>query len=274
MDERQKMMLRKQEDLLFTQGCIWAVFILIVELLLFQIRDHYINFTTAEESLSRAEFILSAITWGRVGSAALMVVGLFWLAISLGKEKTSLFPPTILFSASFVLFAVCHGTMVYHDGGVELLLLLVPAWGGLGLVYFLYQIEFFISALFTSLGGIGLWLYRQTSLYDGDAEMSMKQMTFYIFINTALLLIIAGFLLVNKASKTKGTLVLKHKNITLISDTKDNSSLWLVGLSGVISFLAIAISMGLNSPSIATYCSFALLAWLFILLVYFTVKLM
>lgn len=275
MDERQKMLLRKQEDLLFTQGCIWAFFILILELFLFQVRDHYINFIVSNEGLSKAEFIESVLLGGRIACIGLVAVSILWLGVSLTSEKSKLFPPTILLSAALVIFGTCHGTLVYQAKGVELLLLLVPAWGGLGLVYFLYQIEFFISALFTSLGGIGLWLYRQISLYAGEAEeLSQAQMTFYVFVNTSLLFIIATFFLVNKATKTQGILPLKHKKITLISDTKDGSSLWLVGLSGVITFLSIAIAMGLGSPMVAYYATFALLGWLFILLVYFTVKLM
>lgn len=274
MDEREKILLRKAEDRRFTQGCIWVGFAVIVELLLFQIKQHYIDFTITEAGMAKADFYDGLLHSGRTLTMYLAMASLLWTVATLTSGKKPLFPCLVLLSGSLVFFATCHGTLVYGSKGVDLLLLLVPAWGGLGLVYFLYQVEFFISALFTSFGGVGLWLYRQTSLYTGEDALSLPQLTFYVVINSTLLLIIGGFYLINKAGETGGILTIKDRDITLISDTKDASSLWLVGLSGVISLFSLALSMGLGSPMVAYYCTFALLGWLFVLLVYFTVKLM
>lgn len=274
MDQREKLLLRQEEDRRFVQGCIWVVFIVIVELLLFQIQKHYIDFSITEAGMAKADFFDGLLHGGRTATLYLSMASLLWTGVTLLSGKKPLFPCLVLLSGSLVFLATCHGTLVYGAKGVEMLLLLVPAWGGLGLVYFLYQVEFFISALFTSFGGVGLWLYRQTSLYTGEDELSLAQMTFYVVVNGTLLLILGGFFVINKAGKTGGILTLGSRDITLISDTKDASSLWLVGLSGVISLGALALSMGLGSPMVAYYCTFALLGWLFVLLVYFTVKLM
>lgn len=272
--EKQQLIKRQQEDQQFNRGCICVGLAVLLELFLFQVKNYYFDFEVSSDGIARAEMIHSMLNGGRVFAGILMVVAVVWLA-SVLQGKKSLFPPVVLLSTGFITLACCQGVLVYGSKGLSLLLMLVPAWAGLGIVYFLYQVEFFISALFTSLGGIGLWLYRQVELYTGETEsLSAAQLTFYVFVNGTLLLIIGGFLMVNKAWKNNGVLVLKEKEITLVSDMKDASSLWLVGLSGVIAFFALALSMGLSSPGVAYYCTYALMGWLFVLLVYFTVKLM
>lgn len=274
MDERQKMLLRKQEDERFVQGCFCVAFAVILEMLLFQVDRHYINLVLTDEAIARAEFIFESLFTVRTFGGIAFFAGIAWLFSVILSGKGKLLYPCALIFAAFQVIACSHGIIVYRAKGLELLLLLVPAWAGLGLVYFLYQVEFFISALFTSLGGIGLWLYRQISLYAPGEELTLAQGTFYVFVNGTLILILAGFFCVNKAWKNQGVLALKKLNVTLISDVKDTSSLWLVGISGVLSFLAMALAMALSSPTVAYYCTYILLGWLFILLVYFTVKLM
>lgn len=275
MDEKQRALLRKQEDERFVQACVTVVIAAIFELFLFQIKNYYLTFMSNEQGIAKAEFFQNLLTNGRPISIALMVGAVIWAATMLNHEKGKFLYPCGLFSGAFVFLAICQGTLVYKAQGVQVLMLLVPAWAGLGLIYFLYQVEFFISATFTSLGGISLWLYRQITLYTGSEEgMSDAQLTFYVFVNVALLLVLTGFYLVNQAWKNQGVLSVKKRNLTLISDMKDTSSLWLVGLSGVITLLALAISMGLSSATVAYYCTFALLGWLFVLFVYFTVKML
>lgn len=273
--EKQKLQKRRHEDEQFLQGCICVVVAFVLELFLFQVKNHYFDFEITEEGIRRVETLQSMLGIARGMGILMMVAAMIWTFTLLQSGKGTLFYPSVLFSAGFVTLACGQGVLVYGEKGLDLLMFLVPAWAGLGLVYFLYQVEFFISATFTSLGGIGLWLYRQIDLYTGEGEgMSSAQVTFYVFVNMTLLVIIGGFLLVNKAWKNNGVLTLKKKEITLVSDMKDGSSLWLVGLSGVIAFFALALSMGLSSAGVAYYCTYGLIGWLFLLLVYFTVKMM
>lgn len=272
MDEKQKILLRKQEDARFAQGCVSVALGLLLEMYLFYVKDYYFNFNATAESLNRALFLEKTLSFSRYLGVFLLLAGFAFLAYTIFTEKGSILGGFSMMGCGFVLFACGHVALIYGEKGVSTLLFMVPAWVGLSLVYFLYQVEFFISALFTSLGGMSLWLFRQTSLYAGG-ELSARQLTFYTFTNISLLVILFGFYLVNKAWKTQGVLTVKKKKITLIADLKDGSSLWLVGLSGVLSFLALGVSMVFGS-GLAFYCTYALLGWIFILLVYFTVKLM
>lgn len=268
MDERQKILLRKKEDLRFVQGCWCVAFALVLELMLFQVRDYYFGMMG---TMARATLLLNMIEWGTYVGAVLAVAGLGWFLSACKTGKGDIFYPIALFFGGLVLFATCFGIDVYGLKGLNVLLFLVPAWAGLGLVFFLYQVEFFISAFFTGLGGVGLWLCGQVDPYEG--EFDDKRIVFYVFLTLAIVTLIGGFWLVNKAFQKEGILLLGKQELTVISDLKDNSSLWLVGLSGVISMVALAIAVTFGF-TVIYYCTMALLGWLFILLVYYTVKMM
>ncbi len=273
MDEKQKLLQRQQEDLRFLQA-VWCVGIaLVLEFLLFQIKDRYFNLLSTTEAVEVALFIQSCLNWSRVGGLWLTLGGICWLCYSLYNSTSNIFPQMCLIFGSMVLGATAHGIILYGSYGLNTLLMLVPAWAGLGLVYFLYQIEFFIAAFFTSLGGIGLWLYQQMPAVQGGTPLEPKQITFYIFSNLSLLVILGGFYLVNQAHRNEGKLQIRDRSYTLISDMKDGSSLWLVGLSGLVSLLSMALGMGLGH-TVAYYLIFGLMGWLFVLLIYFTVKMM
>lgn len=277
MDEQQKILLRRQEDLRFMQA-VWCVGIaLVLEFLLFQIKERYFNLLSTAEAVEMALFIDTAIRWTRTGALWVLLGSIIWLLYTIYASSNSIFPQMCLIFGSMVLGATAHGLLVYGEKGLNMLLMLVPAWAGLGLVFFLYQVEFFISALFTSLGGIGLWLYRQmmvTPVTESDyAQLSNTQTTFYVFLNLTLVVILGGFFLVNQAHRKDGVLTVRAQRFTLISDMKDGSSLWLVGLSGLVSFLSLALALGFGS-GLAYYMIFAMMGWLFVLLVYFTVKMM
>lgn len=269
MDEKEKLKLRKQEDLRFAQGC-WIVLVAgLLELFLFQVRDHVFGYT---EEWGRLDLINQLLAFAKPVGLLLLVAGILWAVSLCQSGKGDVFYPFAMAFGGMVLFSISYGIEVYGQKGGNILLYLVPAWAGLGLVFCLYQVEFFISAFFTGLGGVGLWLCGQTTLFEGG-EMTQMQGTFYVFLNLTLFTIIIGFYLVNKAFQNGGVLQVKNQELTLISDLKDNSSLWLVGLSGVISLLALAIAVTFGYIVIF-YCTFALLAWLFVLLVYYTVKMM
>ncbi len=269
MDEREKLLQRKKEDLQFIQGCVFVVLALILEVYLFQVRDYYFGLNGTWD---QAFLIQDIYEWGLWIGVFIFLIGILWAGFSILTGKGDMFYPISTFAVGFVLYATCYGITVYGEKGLNILLFLVPAWAGLGLIYCLYQVEFFISAFFTSLGGIGLWLSGQVELFAGGT-MHRKQLIFYVFLNATILIIIFGFYLVNKAFHHDGVVRIYKQELTLISDLKDNSSLWLVGLSGVLSLVTLAIAVTFGFQTIY-YCTILLMVWLFVLLVYYTVKLM
>lgn len=268
MDEREKLLQRKQEDIRFMQGCVFVTLALLLEFFLFQVQEKYYGLTG---TFDQAFFIEDMFHMGRWVGLALCLAGLCWLLYSIATGKGDIFYPIAFSAVGFVLSATCFGITIYGEKGVNILLFLVPAWAGLAVLFCLYQVEFFISAYFTSLGGVTLWLSGQTPL--DTAELDQKRLVFYLSLNASILLILGGFHLVNKAYSRGGRLRLGKQELTLISDMKDSSSLWLVGLSAVISLVAMgaAVTFGFQ---VIYVCTIVLLGWLFILLIYYTVKMM
>lgn len=271
MDERQKMLQRKKEDLRFVQGCICVVVAVLLEMFLFQVRDYYIPLVG---DIQKIAFIQDCIYFLFSTSRIVILAGIGWMIYSFSTGKHDIFYPIALFLGGLVLYAYCYGILYYGEKGVNILMFLVPAWCGLALIFFLYQVEFFLSAFFTGLAGVGLWLCGQTTLVsEAGQSLDKKQLTFYVFLNTTMVVIIGGFILINKAYRKGGILPIGKQELTLISDMKDSSSLWLVGLTGVISLvvLAVAVTFGYT---VIYFCTMALAGWLFVLLIYFTVKMM
>ena len=65
-------------------------------------------------------------------------------------------------AASGALLLCSQVILGFRDAGVRMLFWLVPAWAALALVYYLYQREFFLAALVSGLGVLGLWFVRHT----------------------------------------------------------------------------------------------------------------
>lgn len=81
------------------------------------------------------------------------------LCCASGKVKNWCF--RVVLTAAFGALAICaHVTLAFKGTGVRMLFLLVPAWAGLALVYYLYQKEFFLSAVAVGLSILGLWCVR------------------------------------------------------------------------------------------------------------------
>ncbi len=269
MDEKEKQLLRKQEDIRFMQGCVFVTLALILEFFLFQVKDKYYGLTG---TLNQAFLIEDMFHMGRWIGLGIFVLGLCYIVYSFVTGKGDVFYPFATTAVGFVLMASCFGISIYGAKGVGILLFLVPAWAGLAVVFCLYQVEFFISAYFTSLGGVTLWLCGQVD-FETMPLNDPKRLLYYLSLCSSILLILLGFYLVNKAYCNGGSTKVLRQELTLISDMKDSSSLWLLGLSAIISFLAIAVAVTFGFQVIY-YCTMALLAWLFILLIYYTVKMM
>ena len=130
-----------------------------------------------------------------------------------------------LAAVSTALYFCAQITLVFQESGVRMLFWLVPAWAALALVYYLYQREFFLSALVSGVGVLGLWFVR----HAGASSV-------YTIGAVAVSLVLAVMML------------------------------WM-------SLAAIAIAAFVGG-ALSYYLLYAMVAWLFALLVYYTVKMM
>lgn len=259
MDKNQKEELRRQEDIALGRSLMWVGGAIVLEMLMLLVNKYYINFYTTEESINLAMTIgtvLSVVRWvalaAAVGSAA-------WVYMQVKKKGGLKLPMAALLGSLAVLFCAAV-SLEYVDAGVRMLMLLIPGWAALALVYYLYQREFFISAVFSMLGVVALWLIRH--------KTSGLAMT-YAFVALAVVVLIGGLVLVSKARKN-GTVKISGHKVELFD--KDTNYALLMG-SAAVALAAMALALVLGG-TVAYYLIYALIAWMFGLLVYYTVKMM
>ena len=139
-------------------------------------------------------------------------------------------------------------------------LVVVPALGVLMMVYYLYQREFFASVLVGALGLLGLWMFRSF----GTGTM------YYGCLILALVVALVGVVLAGKAKAKDGVITLGGRDYQLFQPETAYLAFFLTVVITAVLLLA-PLALG---TAMAYYGIWAMAAWLFILAVYFTSKLM
>ena len=256
MDKNQREARRRQEDKAFNRGLLWVVGAAVLELLLLLVNRYYINFYVSEaETATLIHDILMSL---RADGLLVCVVCLIWGVLRSRKGKKAVVH--LIISVVCAVLSLCsHVTLAFREPGVQMLFLLVPVLAGLALVYYLYQREFFPAALSSGLSILGLWFIRYRSGALGPESI-------LVLIALAALL---GLLLL--LQQREGTLPLgKGREVRMLPR---NAGYWpaLGSCAAGLAAMAAAVMLG---GGVAYYLIFAMIVWLFGLLVYYTVKLM
>lgn len=256
MDRDEREARRRQEDRALNKALIWVGAAIILEFLLVLVNRYYINYNTTSESINRAVATHAALVGLRWVSLAALVVCVVWMVIRLSKNGHAVLPG-ILSIAAGALLLCSHVILRFQDSGLRMLFWLVPAWTALALVYYLYQREFFFSALISGFGVLGLWFVRHSGA-----------VSWYTILVVVVILLLAGGLFLLK--QKDGTLTLGKGKAHMLPAEANYS---LVFLSCAVSLVVIALSAFVGA-ALAYYLLYAMVAWLFALLVYYTVKMM
>ncbi|MBQ3134492.1 MAG: hypothetical protein IJB75_01600 [Oscillospiraceae bacterium] len=262
MDKKNKTAINKQEDTALNRALLWFAAAMVLEFLLLLVDRYYIGFIADSAGIALAQALHVVIrvvaVLGLVGGVAAAV----WCRKASVKCGELAFAPMMISAVAFA-FGISGALIVlFYTAAVDLLCVLVPALGVLALVYYLYQKEFFVSALCAGVGLLGLWLVRR-----GSARMGVL---IDLYAVAALVVLVAALVLLFCVKKQSGTLTVKGKKVVLFG--KQTEYLPVV-LSCIFSLLALAVGFVLGSAA-AFYLLFGLLVWLLVLLVYYTVKLM
>ncbi|MBQ3556745.1 MAG: hypothetical protein IJA11_02985 [Oscillospiraceae bacterium] len=262
MDKKKKAALSKQEDIALTRAMLWFAAAMVLEFLLLLVNKYYIGFTTDSASIALAQVLHVVIRVVAVLGLAFGVAAAIWCRRASVKSGELAFGPMLLSVSAFALGISGVLIVALYAAAVDLLCVVVPALAVLVLVYYLYQKEFFLSALCSGVGLLGLWLVRR-----GSARMDLV-ITLYAVVGIVLLAVALVLTLCLK--KNGGVLTVKGKARALFG--KQTNYLPVI-LSCVFGLLALAACLVLGNTA-AFYLLFGLLAWLLLLLVYYTVKLM
>jgi len=262
MDNSKKAERRKQEDIALNHALLWFAAAVVLEFLVLLVNNYYIGFSSAPSSIAIAKACSVAIKIVCPVALLAAVFGGFWCWKRWKAVGTIPFL-AVLLTVSVLVAGVGAGLIIlYYDAAVQLLCLLVPAGAVLAFLFYLYQKDFFLSACAIGVGLLGLWLVRKNG---GNHDLIVN-----LYMVLGALVLLGAAILVSRLSKEKGVLSVKGTQYRVLA-ARANYMLMLV--SCVISLAAMLGGLLLGS-AVAFYLLFVLLAWLFVLLVYYTVKLM
>lgn len=249
MDKKQREVRRQQEDLAFKRGLLWVLGAAVLECLLALVNRFYINYYPEEWRIAYG--FLYTLMALRVVGPIVAVLGLAWMVLRLRKGGGVVLPIGV--AALGGALGICaHVTLSLQAIGVSMLFWLVVAWGVLGLVYYIYQREFFLAASGVGLSVLGMWFVRYNHWLEAAAAL------------VGIVLVLAVVVLLKKNS---GVLSCVREVRFLPKDAAYGAVL----LSCVAALVALVAAMVLGS-GVAYYLIFVMLAWLFALFVYYTVK--
>lgn len=254
MDKRQREARRHQEDIALQRGLLWVAGAAILEVLLVLVNRFYINYAIPDgiDIAYGFHYTLRAL---RIAAPILALAALAWAVVRQWKGgKTAL--PLIVAIASGAVGICAHVAYKLQEVGISMLFWLVIAWAVLAMVYYIYQREFFLSASGVGMSILGLWFVR----FGGGAGLEAA-------------LCLGGIILVTIAvlwlKKNEGMLPGKEPTPFLAKDAAYGAV--IISCLAGIGALGAAIVLG---GTAAYYLIFAMLAWMFALFVYYTVKLM
>lgn len=244
----------EQEDATFNKMLLWLLGAVVVELFILLVKQLYVNFLAgvAVASVLHGFFRIFAFL-----GAALAVAGIVWTALSYRKGKPA-FVPCICTAAAAGLWVLSTLSYFLYDIGMNILMTLPAVAAVLIVVYFLYQRVFFVNALLTAGGLLALWLHRQ---YYAEHPTMIRAFFAAEFVLLAAALVLS-FLLRSGGGKLGGLRVMPPDTGYLMT--------WIT--CGVTA-LALALALALDAAA-GFYLLFALVAWVFIQAVFFTVRLM
>lgn len=260
MDKKVRTARERQEDDALNRALLWVAAAVVLEGLLMLIDRFYVNFYTDEIAIAQA--ISAVVRVGTVLFLAVAVLGLVWYRKARNGGKLNLLPAAV-FLGGLILFAFCAILWMFYESGVTLLFVLVPAMAVLALVYYLYQRECFMAVALTALGLFGMWVSRKGSA--GPYAVLIKAYLILMAVVSVALLV----LLVRLRGR-KGMISLRGKEVRLLHK-KANYPLLLATCVIVLAAFVAAVVLG---ATLSYYLIFALIAWAFILVVYYTVQLL
>lgn len=253
---------KKQEDIALTRALIWFAAAMALEFLLLLVNKYYVNFTADSTSIQLALALGTVLKVTAVlGALGAVLSGVFgWKRIKQGQAFPFL---TVVLTSVLLAIGISSALIVvFYRSAVQLLYILVPAGAVLALVYYLYQKEFFFSACGVGVGLLGLWLVRK--------NIGTHDMLVNLYMAAGTVVLLAILLLALKLKKEHGMLTIKNKQYVILPK---QSNFLLIVLSCVVSLLTMLAGLLLGG-TVAFYLLFILIAWLFVLLVYYTVKMM
>ncbi len=253
-DKEKRQGRQRAEDAIFNRMLLCLLGVIIAEAVILLVKRFYIDVTASDLSIGIAAALANIFSVFIYVGLVLTVLGVIWTVLNYKKSKPIRLPVicTVGVACLWIIsvFAYC-----FYDNGVKLLIALPFAAAVLILIYFLYQRAFFVSALLTGFGMAGLWCLRQS-------EGTLVKICFVL----GWVILIAIAVLTYVLKKNGG----KIGKLKLVS----NPSSYLTCVITCMVVLVVTLLGFILGAGVAYYLIYVLVAWLFCMAVYFTVKMM
>ena len=253
--ERVRLERARQEDAALNRVLIIIVGAVVLEAILFLLNRFYVSYTI--DDIARVQAILAAVKVLLVAFPICFVGSLVWLLAARKNGRRMLLPG--ICTGSFAALSICAvAARFFRESGIPALCVLVPALAALGLVYYLYQREFFVVAAASAGGLLGVWLIRRGT----------GRLVLYPYLILAALALVAAVVLAVMLQKNQGVLKRDGRDVQILPRNANYVMIY-VTCALVAAVLIAALAVG---GQVILYA--ALVAWLLIMAVYYTVKLM
>jgi hypothetical protein len=245
-----------QEDVVLNKVLWWIVGTVVVEFFVLLLNRFYVNYRVAEIDFALAlRPVFHVLTY--VLAACFVVLLIAYLAARrAGKRGKALGVLTVV----FFLLDVCVGvTWTFSASGVKFLYIAVPVVGVLALVYYLYQHEFFLVAVLSALGLLGVWVLPH------DAGTALQA---YVMLAIIIVILVAAAIVCRMLQTKQGCLPVKGELKRIFPA---NANYALIYLTCIIVAVVIVLAFVLGALA---FLYGVLVAWLLIMAVYYTVRMM
>lgn len=258
MSEQGKRLARqKQSDSAYNKLLLSLAVAVVVELISLLLRRFTYTYYQSDFGASFAVGLQAFFGVFRIAGAVLAAAGCVWAVLSV-RAKKRLLLPGICTGVVVWLWLVSLLCYSFSEAGVSAMCVLPPAGAVLAFIYFLYQREFFYNAILSGLGLVAVWVFRQ--IY-----MTHPRMVYCGFAVVWAVLAAAAVLTFRLKGK-KGRL----GSLTVFPEGSAYTPVCLtcaVVAAAMLAALIFGVSFGF-------YMLLAIIAWVFCLAVYYTVKLM
>ena len=247
------------EDRAFNRMLLWLAAVAVVEVVMVLINRFYLHTRVSEIGMKMPlYYVLTAFP---IVGVALFVVFLLWAKKRYQEDSGKDGFLQLVLSFGFLAMGVFGFVMRNLSAATSpVVLAVIPGIGVLIMLYYLYQREFLGSAIVGALGLLGLWVYRTFTAGT----------LYYVYLAFTVVGALVGIVLAVKLKETKGVWKHKEKEWTVLQPDASYLSYYLTVAVTVI-LLILPLALG---AAVAYYAIWVMAAWLFILAVYFTSKLM
>lgn len=248
----------KQDETVLNRVLCWIAGGSVLEFLLLLLNRYYNNYTieqlelrvalgTAVKILAVAALILAGAAW-------------YWRKSTRGNGKFSVFPGV---ATAFLLgvSVSCFCIWIMGSAGLRLMYLGVPVVIVVALIYYLYQHEFFMISCMSGIGLLGIWICSKA--LGGQYAFAA-----YLYLVLAAVVAVGGAILCRRLQANNGTMEVRGEMCRILPAGANYVMLYVTAIIDLAALIACVLSVP------AMILLGILVAWLLVMAVYYTIKMM